>query len=357
MADFRHESKFRDRFMRRTIEHALPRPDWWRVRIEELTEDMKTVRKGKLEIIARTPGDFPVYAVIYGPETGEKRKVNWPSATGSLRPEVYSDNDPQVIMIAAGIHGEETEGICTVSNLISLLEKGVDHRGKERPYLLELCSRYRLVLLPCVNMDGRAVAPDCLNSCTPADYAPLHTWLKNGQYLKWPDLKEYFPMPMEEVTQLGTYYNSDGYNIMLDCVPGSIKTAEARALLQLSDRERIDCLLNLHSGASAAHIIPPSFMNYPEHMKTIFAIRRKWYEKEGISTEGMIDEPVYGQIDINTAVTMATGAAAMTVEYDALAPEPFDNKLECGYRLLESVMEYGLKHKFASRRKIMGKED
>ena len=36
MADFRHESKFRDRFVRRTIEHALPGPDWWRVRIEDL---------------------------------------------------------------------------------------------------------------------------------------------------------------------------------------------------------------------------------------------------------------------------------------------------------------------------------
>lgn len=51
MADFRHESKFRDRFVRRTIEHALPRPDWWRVRIEELTEDMKTVRKGRLLLV------------------------------------------------------------------------------------------------------------------------------------------------------------------------------------------------------------------------------------------------------------------------------------------------------------------
>lgn len=356
MEELRHESRYRDRFVRRTIGHALPRPEWWRVRIEELTEDMKAVRKGRLEIIARTPGDFPVYAVTYGPEPGPRRMVNWPSATGSPHPEVYSDNDPQAVMIVAGIHGEETEGICTVSNLISLLEKGVDHRGRENPHLLELCSRYRLILLPCVNMDGRAVAPDCLNSCTKDDYAPLHTFLKDGRQLKWPDLKEYFPMPMDQVEQLGTYYNSDGYNIMLDCAPGCIRTAEARALLQLADRERIDCMMNLHSATYNPHIVTPSFMNYPENLKTIFAIRRRWYGKEGISMEGMTDEPVNEQSDINIAVTLATGAPAFTVEYAALKPEPFDNKLECGYRVIEATLEHGLESRLASRRRIMGRE-
>ncbi|MBP5638263.1 MAG: hypothetical protein J6X55_02200, partial [Victivallales bacterium] len=226
MEEMRFESKYRDKFVTRTINHAQPRPSWWRVRIEELVEEMKKVKKGKLEIITRTPGDFPVFAVSYG-KTSPHRKVNWPSATGSPNPSVYANNDPQVIMAVAGIHSEECEGIVTLLNLISLLETGKDLRGKENPHLVELCSHYRLVILPCVNMDGRAVAPDCLCGCTHDDYLPLHSVLKNGEQLKWPALKEYFPMPMDELSQLGTYYNSEGYNIMLDCAPGNIKTPEA----------------------------------------------------------------------------------------------------------------------------------
>ena len=34
---------------------------------------------------------------------------------------------------------------------------------------------------------------------------------------------------------------------MLDCAPGNIKSPEANAILQLADRERIDCFLNFHS--------------------------------------------------------------------------------------------------------------
>lgn len=317
---------------------------------------MKNVRNGKLDIVARTPGDFPVYAVTYGPEPGPQRIVNWPSATGSPHPEVYSNNDPQVVMIVGGIHAEECEGIVAISNLISLLEKGVDHRGVARPHLVELCSHYRLILMPCINMDGRAVAPDCLNSCTKADYPPILTILKNGELLKWPDLKEYFPMPMDQVAQLGTYYNSDGYNIMLDCAPGNIKTAEARAILQLADKERIDCFMNLHCAGEGNFIVPPSFLNYPANLNTIYEINCIWNKKMGLPIDDIPKEASNGQSDINIAVTLATGAAAFTVEFGACTPEPFENKLEHGYEIIESTLEYGLEHKLASRRAIMGRE-
>ena len=43
MEEMRFESKYRDKFVTRTINHAQPRPSWWRVRIEELVEEMKKV--------------------------------------------------------------------------------------------------------------------------------------------------------------------------------------------------------------------------------------------------------------------------------------------------------------------------
>jgi len=338
-------------FVRRTIAHAAPRPAWWRVRPDELAADLAEVKKGKVEVIARTPGGFPFSAVTYGPSSPH-RELNWPSATGSPRPELYAGNAPEVVMIAAGIHGEETEGVVLVQNLISLLETGRDLRGVERPHLLELCSRYRLVLLPCVNMDGRAVAPDCLNGCTPDDYAPISTILKDGRELRWPELKEYYPMPMAEVAQLGTYYNSAGYNIQLDAAPGNLKTAEGEALLRLADRERIDFFLNLHSAREIPHVIPPSGLNYPRNVETVMAIRRSWMAKQGL-TEDQVPGEASGQTDINNAVTLATGAAPMTFEFAALKKEPFENKLECGYRIVEAILEHGLHTPLADRRAII----
>ena len=337
-------------FIRRTIPTTKPRPDWWKVRPDEIMEICQSARRLHLETIATTPGGFPVYSLSMG-QTSPHNRVNWPSATGSKHPQVYADNHPQVIMVVAGIHAEECEGISTAVNLISLLETGKDLRGVERPHLVELCEKYRLIILPCVNMDGRAIAPDCLMGCTQAEYGPIQTILDDGSVLKWPDLKEYFPMPMERVRQLGTYYNSDGYNIMLDCAPGNIQTAEASAILKLADQERIDFFLNMHSCSYCSHVIVPNVMNYPGNVRTILELRRKWRAKWGQPE----DTPPPGtlQSDIDVAVTLATGAATMTFEMDALTVEPFDTKIEYGYTILETIMEHGLEQHLCDRATIL----
>ena len=152
---------------------------WFRV--PEIIEDVNAVKKGHVEVLTHTPGGFPVYAVTYGKKLPQ-RKVNWPSLTGSKHPEYYSNTAQQTLMFIAGIHAEETEGVMTLSNFISLLETGKDRRGKTNDHLVELAQHYRIVLLPCVNMDGRSFAPDCLMGCSPADYGPIQTRLKNWGY-------------------------------------------------------------------------------------------------------------------------------------------------------------------------------
>ncbi len=333
----------------RRIEHAAPHPAWWRVHTDQIVSDCAAIQQGQVEIIATTPGGFPVIAVSYGPVTPH-RAVNWPSATGSPHPEVYAQNTPEVILIAAGVHAEESEGIVTVSNLIRLLETGVDHRGVARPRLVALARKYRLVLLPCVNMDGRRVAPECLNGCTPADYAPISTILKDGSLLRYPALKEHFPMPMDDISQLGTYYNADGYNIMHDCAPGNFRTAEAAGILRLAERERADFFLNLHSGHNIPDLLDASALCYPGNRRTLHAIRREWYANMGMD---FVEPGIDKQTDLNNAVTMCTGAATATFEFAALKPEPFENKLECGYILLETLFDYGLRHKLCDRSAIL----
>lgn len=343
-------------FERRILKNALPRPAWWRVRPAEIMADCAAVKQGKLETLATTPGGFPVLAVAYGTAPAAQRAVNWPSATGSPNPGCYAANQPQVVMIAAGIHGEEPEGVVLASNLISLLETGRDRRGVEKPRLLELCRKYRLLVLPCVNMDGRAIAPDnALGSSFEEVAEAAYTRLKDGRQLRWPALKEYFPMPMDQVAKLGTYYNADGYNIQLDAAPGNIRTAEAKALLRLADRERIDGFLNLHSapGGETSFVIKPSSINYPKNSETVLTLRRLWMEKINVMVDPDPKATTGQQSDINNAVTLATGAVTLTFEFASMKAKTFDELLETGYAIVEVMLEYGLKKPLADRKAII----
>ncbi|MBO5822266.1 MAG: hypothetical protein J6R86_04565 [Lentisphaeria bacterium] len=343
--------KLCENLVQRKIEKCYPRPDWWRVRVPEIIDDVNAVKKGHVEVAAHTPGGFPVYVVTYG-EKLPQRKVNWPSLTGSKHPEYYTNTAQQTLMFIAGIHAEETEGITTLSNFIKLLETGVDHRGVPRPYLVDLAKNYRIVIMPCVNMDARSFAPDCLMGCMPEDYGPIQTRLKNGEYLVWPDLKEYFPLPMEEVDQLGTYYNFDGVNIQLDSAPGNIISEEAKAILKIAHEERIDCMVNLHSAQMSPHFVHPTIINYPGNYKTVHTLNRLWSDKIGrVLNYG--EEAYSVQCDINDAVSMATGAVTMTFEAAALKVEPFENKLEVAYKMLETVMEYGMERRLSPRDTMM----
>ena len=340
----------------RQVANTYPRPEgWWRVRVPEIIEDVNAIKKGHVEVVTHTPGGYPVYCVTYGKKLPQ-RKVNWSSLTGSKHPEYYTNTAQQTLMFIAGIHAEETEGIVTLSNFISLMEKGVDHRGIARPHLVELAQNYRIVLRPCVNMDARTFAPDCLMGCTQADYAPIQTRLKNGEYLVWPDLKEYFPLPMEEVDQLGAYYNFDGVNIQLDSSPGNIISNEAKAILRLAHEERIDCFVNMHTATYGAHFVHPTIINYPGNYRTVHAINRIWSDKIGRVLD--YGEEAYSvQCDINDAVSLATGAVTMTYEAAGLKVEPFENKLEVAYQMMETIMEMGLERPLAPRDTIMKRID
>ena len=52
-------------------------------------------------------------------------------------------------------------------------------------------------------------------------------------------------------------------------------------------------------------------------------------------------------------VSMATGAVTMTFEAAALKVEPFENKLEVAYKMLETVMEYGMERRLSPRDTMM----
>ena len=70
------------------------------------------------------------------------------------------DFEKKVYLAMASIHGGELEGIVGLVNLVSVLETGKDLRGRPWPGIVAAAGRIdRLIVIPIVNVDGRARVP------------------------------------------------------------------------------------------------------------------------------------------------------------------------------------------------------
>ena len=230
------------RFEPYVIDNLEPRPDFWKVRPAEIISVCETVEVGHSKIIATTPLGYPVYAVFYGDFNEEAPQTNWSAGNSSSTRVAYLgdvSSRPQTIMFAAGIHGSEPECVAAAVNMISLLETGKDLKGETDEDFLKLASQYRLIILPCVNMDGRSISPDhfrgqpyeVFRACSQG------VW-KDSTLVEWKGSKKYFPLPLDKVSFPGGYPNGDGYNIQHDVTPGDMRTEEAKALCRLMARWR-----------------------------------------------------------------------------------------------------------------------
>ena len=264
----------------------------------------------------------------------------------------------QTVCLLAGIHGAEPEGVAGVLNVISLLERGCDLRGREEPELLDLLRAYRLVILPCVNMDGRAISPDHLRGCSFEEFrdASQGSWA-DGSLIGWLGSKEYFPLPLDRVRFPGGYPNSEGYNIMHDASPGNLRTAEAKGVLETVEAYEVDFLLNLHSGSEVPMVCVPGNLNYPENIRRGRRICQACHTalaEAGLrpSASGLPAE-ASNALTLNTLITLASGALALTVELPARGPATFDERLDAQYVILKTALADGLRTPFADRERLI----
>lgn len=104
----------------------------------------------------------------------------------------------------AGIHGAEAESVAFAVNLIELLEHGADLLGRSHERLVSLLGHYRLIVLPCVNMDGRSISPDHLRGVPYETFRRVSQgcWL-DGSLIGWRGSKEFFPLPLDRVAHPG----------------------------------------------------------------------------------------------------------------------------------------------------------
>ena len=169
-------------------------PGFWKSRVSDVNDVMESVRKGQVKVETVSPGGRAVYSVIYGDFDPYERTANFGSAALSYSPEAFarrgSDAKP-VLMVLTGVHGQEMETIVGALNLIRIMETGSDFRGRAWPEIAEKGSKYRLVIMPCCNPDGRARVPKDSFVGVPADtmtwYAAVgHCYtLANGSRRGW----------------------------------------------------------------------------------------------------------------------------------------------------------------------------
>ncbi|MBQ8611021.1 MAG: hypothetical protein IJ412_04845 [Oscillospiraceae bacterium] len=243
-------------------------PSFWKTDLTSIESAWQSAEKAaEKRILCRSAGGRPVYMLAYG-EKKSRGTANYSSALGAHDKGCYVPRaqKPAVILIGA-VHGQETEGVAALMELISLLETGCDLHGQRDDALLALVRQLRLVIVPVANPDGRArVQPDAMVGCSFDDlrYWGQGTW-KDGSLCGWPACKRIHPIA-GHTDFLGGYYNDDGINLMHDNFFHPM-AAETQAILDLCEQECADLVIHLHGGGNC----PGNFI--PTHYVTLECCR------------------------------------------------------------------------------------
>ena len=340
-------------------------PSWWKTDLKQVEACLATVRLGKVEELARSHGGRAVFAVAYGPAPVLTSTANFSGAMGCGEPQVYKDErQPQSVIIVGGCHGAEAEGVNGAVNLIQALETGRDFAGIDRSKLVGLAKRYRLVIIPVLNPDGRARSPTAMLGVGPEEALHINqgTW-KDGTPVGWPACKRFQPLDPASVSFLGGYPNDAGYNLMHDATPGDVRTAEVAALLKLVDRERADLVLHLHSHGIPAEILPPSHGMLDLQRKRILAYRRRL--ETLFAARGLEVRPIPARdpadtwlcpFNLTSLTSLTSGALSPTYEQptgnDPTHPRDYPTMLEESMAVFEMFLEWGERERFSPRMEL-----
>ncbi len=231
-------------------------PSFWVSTYDDVNAFLeKTVKKGQIEIIGTSAGGRLIRAVFYGKPRQGKGTTTFSGSLGFGDVRAYRgpDHDKTVYMAMAAVHGGEFEGIVGVVNLISVIETGRDLRGKEWPDITNIVQKLdRIVLIPITNPDGRVRIPLRMELYRDTVYTIpefLNTGGKpDGTITGWPQIKEFIPMDFSKPGFPGGYPNDAGVNCQHDDFLGKVQP-ETQALLDLTEREKPDLIINMHTGA------------------------------------------------------------------------------------------------------------
>ncbi|MBR2459942.1 MAG: hypothetical protein IKB34_01750 [Clostridia bacterium] len=238
---------------------------FWVTGIEDIEKILACVKKGEVKELCTSAGGRSVKYVTYGKKENYNRRANYSSACGAHDLSCYADKKGKrhTLMLIGATHGQETEGVAGIANLISLIETGRDLRGIAVPSVTESLktSDCRLVIVPIYNIDGRArCAPDSMigEPMESLRHYGQGNW-RDGTLCGWPGCKKVHPIK-ESAGFLGAYFNDSGVNLMHDNFFAPM-ARETVALMKLCDQEAPSCVIGLHGGGNTTNeLLQPDYV-------------------------------------------------------------------------------------------------
>lgn len=346
-------------------------PEFFKSDLTSIEEEVGLVSKGKVKVIAKSPGGFPVYAVFYGEKEDFQSQANYNSAVGARNLSTYArkgSNSKPVVYFLGPVHGQEIEGVVGLVNLIHIAETGKDYRGKEWPSLKQKLEKCRTIIIPCGNPDGR-------NRCPYDTFLGLPTRImtkygqgtrKDGTLWGWPGAKSVHPMK-GDVDILGGYFNDDGINIMHDEF-FSPMAEETKAILDLAREEAPDLAVSLHSFELISRILPVSYLPWymKEEVQELSRLVNRAYRSKGLPCypdevfgEPSVEDREYpprASFNLTCALHHTSGCLAFTYECshgsitsrkgaaDVNPDISFEDILDFQLILYETMIDYSLNH-------------
>lgn len=239
-------------------------PKYYKTNLKDIENTIESTKLACVSTICKSAGGRPVYMLQYGKANSFDRTANLSSALGGKDKSCFADKTspdykPTLLLVGC-IHGGEFEGTSALLNLVNIIEYGCDFSGTVFDDLKKLIDKINLIIIPCINPDGRSHVPfDSFVGKTFYDlrYYNQGTW-KDGTLCGWPECKKIHPIK-DYVDYLGGYFNDDGVNLMHDDFFGN-KSAENQALFNVCEQYVPDFTVLLHGGSNCKnHIIGPAY--------------------------------------------------------------------------------------------------
>jgi hypothetical protein len=228
-------------------------------RLQDISDALERSEKGESWEIGKSAGGRPIWAIAYGEKEPVEHSANLSSALAAGRPEAFFGDhrrEKPVLLIHAAAHGAEMEGIAATLNLVSVMETGADLKGQEWPGLAA-ARGMRLVIVPCLNPDGRARVPADDPTVWTEDEVEQyrHGLHADGSRIGWPECKVPHPRDPEADGVLGAYFNDAGVNPLHGVFLSPTVAPETHSIMALALDETPDCVLDMHSCSAGPFFI------------------------------------------------------------------------------------------------------
>ena len=219
-------------------------------------EALTWVSRGEAREIGSSAGGRPLWAVSYGKKEPVNHLADLSSALDGRQPEAFfGKRERPVMLITNAVHGAEMESIAGALNLLRVLETGADLKGQDWPELRAAAEEVRLVIVPCVNPDGRARIPHDDPTQWTHDMMQRfrHGLHKDGNQLGENGCKVPHPRDPRADGFLAGTFNDLGVNPQHGVFLSPEVARETHALLALE--ETPDFVLDCHSCGSGPFVI------------------------------------------------------------------------------------------------------